>query len=255
MSKLMEGVVYFREQILPKYMQRFRKLAFSQTPDTLFIACSDSRVTPNLVTSTLPGDLFVMRNVGNLIPPAAVDGVSSGDLSEASAIEYAVLVLKVSEIIICGHSACGAMKAITGDGGCPDASNLNQWLEHARPAARRMEQEAKQLEQKGAGARLKPYDRVSQLNVLVQLEHLASYPIVRERVAAGTLRLHGWWFDIASASMLAYNSADDRFEPIDRRMVKRRVARRLAAARGAMTSPDFRRRSGETVGRSGTSNA
>ena len=226
MWKLMEGIVNFREQILPKYAQRFRRLASKQTPDALFIACSDSRVTPNLVTSTHPGDLFIMRNVGNLIPPATVDGVSTGDVSEASAIEYAVLVLKVSEIIVCGHSECGAMKAVTAHASRPDAPNLNKWLEHAQAAARRLGQGA-------ADARLKPHDQVSQINVLVQLEHLASYAIVRERVAAGTLRLHGWWFEVASGSMHAYDPALDRFELIDRGMVKRLIARRLATARAA----------------------
>ncbi len=168
-----------------------------------------------------------MRNVGNLIPPATADGISSGDLSEASAIEYAVLVLKVSEVIVCGHSECGAMKAITAHGDRPDAPNLNKWLQHAQATTNRLEQDV------GLHTKLKPHDRVSQINVLVQLEHLASYPIVRERVAAGALRLHGWWFDVASGSMYAHDAAQDRFELIDRRMVKRMVARRLATAREA----------------------
>ena len=227
MWRLIEGIVNFRERTLPKYAQRFRKLASSQTPDALFIACSDSRVVPSLVTSTHPGDLFMMRNVGNLVPPSTNDGISTGDLSEASAIEYAVLVLEVSEIIVCGHSECGAMKAVTADGGRPDVPNLNKWLQHAQAAADRLEQE------RGLDAGLKPHDRVSQINVLVQLEHLASYPIVRDRVAAGTLRLHGWWFDVASGSMHAYDAAHDSFELIDRRMLKRTAALRLAAARGA----------------------
>ena len=171
----------------------------------------------------------MLRNVGNLIPPAATDGVSTGDVSEASAIEYAVLVLKVSEIIVCGHSECGAMKAVMAHSGRPDVPNLNKWLEHARPAADR-------LEQGGLDPNLKPHNRVSQINVLVQLEHLESYPIVRERVATGALRLHGWWFDIVSGSMYAYDPADDRFELIDRGMVKRMVARRLASARGVTSS-------------------
>lgn len=227
MWKLMEGIVNFRERKLPQYVQRFRKLASKQTPDALFIACSDSRVTPNLVMSAHPGDLFMMRNVGNLIPPATTEGISTGDVSEASAIEYAVLVLKISAIIVCGHSECGAMKAITGHGGRPDAPNLTKWLQHAQPAADRLEREV------GLHPELKPHDRVSQINVLVQLEHLASYPIVRERVANGTLRLYGWWFDVGSGSMYAHDPADDRFELIDRGMVKRMVARRLTAARGA----------------------
>jgi len=228
MRKLMLGIVNFREKTLPKYVQRFRELAFNQAPDAFFIACSDSRVTPNLVMSARPGDLFMMRNVGNLIPPATIDGISTGDVSEASAIEYAVLVLKVSSIIVCGHSECGAMKAVMAHGGPPEAPNLNAWLQHAKTAVARLEQKS------GLDPTLKPHDQVSQINVLVQLEHLASYPIVRERVAAGALRLHGWWFDVGSGSMLAYDPADDRFELIDRKMVERMVGSRPVTARGAV---------------------
>jgi carbonic anhydrase len=107
LRKLVKEIVNFRERMLPRYSRRFRKLAHSQSPDTLFIACSDSRVVPDLLASTKPGELFTMRNVGNLVPPAAADGISLGDLSEASAIEYAVLILKVSNIVVCGHSECG----------------------------------------------------------------------------------------------------------------------------------------------------
>jgi carbonic anhydrase len=227
MWKVMKGIVSFRERTLPKYARRFRKLASSQAPDTLFIGCSDSRVVPDLVTSTHPGDLFVMRNVGNLIPLATTDGISTGDLSEASAIEYAVLVLKVAEIIVCGHSECGAMKAATSHSERADAPNLNKWLQQAQVAKRR-------LDQKGAyDASLKPHDQLSQLNVLVQLEHLASYPVVRERVTAGTLRLHGWWFDVAAGSMYAHDAVTDRFELIDRRMAKQMAKQRMATVRQA----------------------
>ena len=106
MRKLIMGIVEFREKMLPRYAQQFRELALAQKPDALFITCSDSRVVPDLLASTHPGDLFTMRNVGNLIPPATAEGVSTGDLSEASAIEYAVLVLKVANIVVCGHSEC-----------------------------------------------------------------------------------------------------------------------------------------------------
>src|SRR5262245_25185279 len=124
MRKLIRGIVEFREQQLPQYKAKFQELAHHQTPDALFVTCSDSRVVPDLLVSTNPGDLFVMRNVGNLIPPATVDGVSTGDLSEASAIEYAVLVLKVRDIVICGHSECGAMKAALTRNPLPQAPNL-----------------------------------------------------------------------------------------------------------------------------------
>ncbi len=219
--KLMQGIVNFRERTLPKYAERFRKLASGQAPLALFISCSDSRVMPSLVTSARPGDLFNVRNVGNLIPPAAADGISTGDLSEAGAVEYALLVLKVSEIIVCGHSECGAMKAVAAAyDGQVDAPNLSRWLQHAQVAVDRLECEGR------VDARLKPYDRISQINVLLQLEHLASYPIVRERVAAGTVRLHGWWFDVVSGSMYAYEPAFGRFELIDRKMLERMAARR-----------------------------
>ena len=167
--------------MLPQYAERFRELALTQTPDALFITCSDSRVVPDLLASTHPGDLFTMRNVGNLIPPAAPDGVSIGDLSEASAIEYAVLVLKVANIVVCGHSECGAMKAVLTRNPKLKSPNLDRWLHHANTAAFRLEHEG------ALDTGLKPHDQLSQLNVLVQIEHLMSYPIVREQVAAGEL--------------------------------------------------------------------
>jgi carbonic anhydrase len=215
LRKLVTGIVAFREKMLPRYSRRFRKLAFSQSPDTFFITCSDSRVVPDLLASTKPGDLFTMRNVGNLVPPATSDGISLGDLSEASAIEYAILILKVSNIVVCGHSECGAMKAVLIDHAGPETPNLSRWLHHAHPAAARLQH---------AGARdkrLKPHDQLSQLNVLVQLEHLMSYPIVRDSVSAGALTLNGWWFEVATGNMYAYLAAGDLFEIIDRHAVRR----------------------------------
>ena len=132
MHRLISGIVEFRERQLSKYAERFRDLALAQSPDTLMVTCSDSRVVPDLLASTHPGDLFTMRNVGNLIPPATAEGISIGDVSEASAIEYAVLVLKVANIVVCGHSECGAMKAILACSPRPDAPNLEKWLHHAQ---------------------------------------------------------------------------------------------------------------------------
>ncbi|MGO9929233.1 MAG: carbonic anhydrase [Mycobacterium sp.] len=223
MRKLIMGIVDFRERLLPQYERRFEALALSQTPDALFVTCSDSRVVPDLLASTEPGDLFTMRNVGNLIPPATADGISVGDLSEASAIEYAVLVLKVPNIVVCGHSGCGAMKAVLASASRPEvrqeAPNLAKWLHHAEGAAFRLEHEG------ALDATLKPYDQLSQLNALVQLEHLMSYPIVRERVAAGALRLSAWWFEVASGTMYAYDRARRSFEVIDRATAEQLAAR------------------------------
>jgi carbonic anhydrase len=198
MHRLISGIVEFRERQLSKYAERFRDLALAQSPDTLMITCSDSRVVPDLLASTHPGDLFTMRNVGNLVPPATAEGISIGDVSEASAIEYAVLVLKVANIVVCGHSECGAMKAVLANNPRPDAPNLEKWLHHASTAAFRFEHE------RALEAALQPHDQLSQFNVLVQLEHLMSYPIVRAKVAADTLHLSGWWFDIATGNMYSY---------------------------------------------------
>src|SRR5260221_13880361 len=112
MKKLVKGIIDFRRKGLPGYREKFGHLALGQSPDTLFIACSDSRVVPNLFASANPGDLFVIRNVGNLIPPCGPRGRSLSDESEAAAIEFAIETLKITDIIVCGHSECGAMRAL-----------------------------------------------------------------------------------------------------------------------------------------------
>src|SRR6476469_1652001 len=226
MRELIAGIAEFREKLLPQYAERFRARASGQSPDTLMITCSDSRVVPDLLASTHPGDLFTMRNVGNLIPPATAEGVSTGDLSEASAIEYAVLVLKVSNIVVCGHSECGAMKAVYTRNAKLKAPNLDKWLYHANNAAFRLEHEGPLDE------RLKPHDQLSQLNVLVQLEHLMTYPIVHQQVAAGELALSGWWFDIATGDMYSYERARRSFGLIDRAMAERMIAQ-IARSHGS----------------------
>src|SRR5260221_6050909 len=114
MKKLVKGIIDFRRKGLPGYREKFGHLALGQSPDTLFIACSDSRVVPNTFASADPGDLFVIRNVGNLIAPADPSGLSPSDESEGAAIEFAVLTLGVRDIIVCGHSECGAMQAALG---------------------------------------------------------------------------------------------------------------------------------------------
>jgi carbonic anhydrase len=215
MRKLIWGIVEFREHQLPQYVDHFRELAGGQSPDTLFITCADSRVVPNLLVSTDPGELFTMRNVGNLVPPATADGLSTGDLSEASAIEYAAKVLKVTNIVVCGHSECGAMKAVLAPALLDDAPNLAAWLDHARPAAFRLAREA------APGAGLAPYDRLSQLNVLTQIEHLMTYPDVRTAVENGVMRLSAWWFDIAKGDMYAWQDDTCSFVVIDRTMAER----------------------------------
>src|SRR4051812_40341649 len=113
MKKLRQGIVDFRKSRRPEYAATFARLALGQAPDALFVACSDSRVVPNLFASTEPGDLFVLRNVGNIVAPCGAHGASESDESEGAALEFAILSLKVNDVIVCGHSECGAMRALT----------------------------------------------------------------------------------------------------------------------------------------------
>src|SRR4051812_40742074 len=109
MKKLIGGILEYRKRLNPELRETFARLALGQAPNALYIGCSDSRVSVNVFASTEPGDLFVIRNVGNLIPPCGPDGVSSADESEAAAVEFAILNLQVTDVIVCGHSECGAM--------------------------------------------------------------------------------------------------------------------------------------------------
>ncbi len=219
MRELILGIVDFRERMLPQYRERFKEISKGQKPDTFFITCSDSRVVPNLLVSTKPGNLFTMRNVGNLVPPATAEGISTGDVSEASAIEYAIQALNVKNIIVCGHSRCGAMKAILAGESMAETPNLGKWLHLAQTAAFRLAHEGP------LDDAWDQYDQLSQLNVLVQLEHLMTYSIVRERVERGDVKMGGWWFQIATGDVYAYERTTRRFELIDRAEAERLIAR------------------------------
>ncbi|MCE9582606.1 MAG: carbonic anhydrase [Planctomycetes bacterium] len=219
MKKLLRGIVEFRRNVRPGYRETFAQLALGQSPDALFIACSDSRVVPNLFASTEPGDLFVIRNPGNLIAPCGADGHSVSDESEAGAIEFAVEGLKVRDVIICGHSDCGAMRWLTGEGPSIPAPHLDAWLRHANPCRDAFR----------SGTRMpgewSPTNHLSQLNVLCQLENLRTYPVVRKAIAEKRLGLHGWYFDIARAEVLAYEQDRGAFVPIDEAEAERIMAR------------------------------
>jgi len=209
MKKLLRGIVDFRKNVRPSYKDTFAQLALGQKPDALFIACSDSRVVPNVFASSDAGDLFVIRNVGNLIPTCDEGGHSHSDESEAAAIEYSLLHLPVTEIIVCGHSECGAMSALAGTATHPEAINLKNWLRHGRNSAKRLQ------EGDPVGSHLAPHNQLSQLNVLEQLENLKTYPTVAKRFKEGSLSLHGWWFDIKEADVYEYSLEANQFRLID----------------------------------------
>lgn len=205
MKKLIDGIVEFRKSLTEEGRELFAKLALGQKPDALFIACSDSRVVPNLFASTNPGDLFVLRNVGNLIPPAYPE---SGDVSSQATLEFAIFSLAITNIIICGHSECGAMQLLAEgkDCGCP---HLASWLKYGEPSVKRAE------ESEEVNHSLARHNQISQANVLQQMEHMAGYEFVKERMEAGKLRIHGWWFDIAHADVYCYEPTLKSFVLID----------------------------------------
>lgn len=215
MKKLIEGIVEFRSKVRQDYKEAFGRLATGQSPDTLFIACSDSRVVPNTFASTNPGDLFVLRNVGNLIPPCGKHGLSTSDESEAAAIEFSVLNLNVLDIIVCGHSECGAMRALIGDRHKVNTPNLKNWLRHGDTAVNQFRSGH------APDKTLSDCNQLSQLNVLHQMEHVKSYPAVRERLKKKTLAVHGWWFDITHADVYAYESEQKKFILIDEKEAER----------------------------------
>lgn len=216
MKKLVKGIVEFRQKSLTNYREKFGCLALGQSPDTLFIACSDSRVVPNLFASTDPGDLFVVRNVGNLIPCCGGDGHSTADESEAAAIEFAIMNLNVSDIIVCGHSECAAMRALINGRDKVAPPNLRAWLRHGEQSLANLTDNPGELSKA---------NHLSQLNVLQQLENLRSYPIVKERHANGRLKLHGWWFELSTANVYAYEEAAEKFVLIDEEEANRILSR------------------------------
>ncbi len=203
-DELLERLRRFHDDAFPQHRSHFRLLVDDgQHPTTLFIGCSDSRLVPYLLTGTGPGDLFLVRNVGAFVPP--YDG-SAGFHGTAAAIEFAVLNLQVTRIVVCGHSHCGGIRALYGDVH-EKALNLRQWLELGREAALPVAEPGPEV-----------LRRTEQRAVVLQLERLMDYPMVRERVEARTLSLHGWHyviedgevhvFDVKSGAFVAASDAE-----------------------------------------------
>lgn len=206
MRKFIQGIVDFRESLTEESRALFAKLALGQKPDALFIACSDSRVVPNLFASTSPGDLFVLRNVGNLIPPVS----ATTDSSAIAALEFSLFSLNVTDIIVCGHSECGAMQALAKEEDFPQCSHLSSWLEYGKPAIKKVK-EGVTLD-----SALSHYNQISQVNVLQQMEHIASYAFVQERLKNKQVRIHGCWYDIAHSDVFWYEATLNRFVLVDK---------------------------------------
>jgi carbonic anhydrase len=206
-QQLARGISAFQRNTAPLVRDELARLAREgQRPSQLFLTCADSRLVTSMITSSGPGDLFVVRNVGNLVP---LPGAESGDDSVAAAIEYAVDMLKVRSITVCGHSGCGAMQALLSSGADPAQTPLKRWLRHGKPGLERMADE-----QRPRIAGREPADAVEQLcltNVVQQLEHLRAHESVARALGEGALELHGMYFHVgeAQAYLLGPSEEDD----------------------------------------------
>lgn len=204
MNKLLKGYKHFHEDIFPQKRPLFEKLAHEQHPRAIFITCADSRILPDLITQADPGDLFVTRNAGNIIP-------SYGDrhAGVSATIEYAILALGVRNIIVCGHSDCGAMKAVLNPEKVKGMPTVASWLFHAESARRIVEENYPGLdgEQK--------LNALIHENVLAQLDHLKTHPSVASRLIRGELNLYGWVYDIRTGDIDAYDAESGTFVRLD----------------------------------------
>lgn len=218
MKKLISGIIEFRKKTQDSYREKFRQLAVEQKPDALFICCSDSRVAPNAFASTNPGDLFVIRNVGNIVPPSD-SGVSMGDESEIAAFEYAIHTLNIKNIIICGHAECGAVGAICNgiDNLPPTHQHLRSWLKYGLASLQRFHRHDIENED------LAEHNQISQAHVLQQLEHIKTYPLVKERIEKGTLGVHAWWFNINNLNVYVYSEKLKKFTLIDEEYLNKEI--------------------------------
>jgi carbonic anhydrase len=201
MKKLISGIREFQSDYFDKNRALFEQLGQGQEPRVLFITCSDSRIDPNLITQTDPGDLFVIRNAGNIVPPY---GAANG--GEGASIEYAIHALNIDQIIICGHNHCGAMKGLL---------KLNElqaemplvydWLKHTEATRRLVTENYAQYK----GEELLAITVAE--NILTQIENLKTYPVVRSRLHQGRLDIYGWVYEIETGEILAYNPSTHSF--------------------------------------------
>ncbi|ROR27229.1 carbonic anhydrase [Mobilisporobacter senegalensis] len=205
MQKLIEGIMKFRREDFEAHQELFKGLEKGQNPHTLFICCSDSRVDPNMITKTLPGELFIIRNIANIVPPYRE---TKEYVATTSAIEYAVLMLGVENIIVCGHSNCGGCAAcINPSEELNELPHTKKWLELIHPVRDYIIREFKgeELEAKGW--------MMEQFNVVEQLKHLMTFPYIKEKVRKNELMLSGWHYIIETGEIYIYNKEDGEFHP------------------------------------------
>ena len=204
MPKFAAGVVRFQQEVYPDKQELFEKLSQGQSPEALFITCSDSRIETAMMTQTEPGELFICRNAGNIVPPHTeqINGMTAS-------IEFAVSALNVPHIVVCGHTECGAMKgAIAPPESLDSLPQVREWLRYSRAAVQVVEELGKDMDD---SQRMK---LLLEQNVMLQLQHLKTHPSVAARVAKGDLQLHGWVYDIKTGGVSAYNEVTQDFQAV-----------------------------------------
>ncbi|NVK57263.1 MAG: carbonic anhydrase [Alteromonadaceae bacterium] len=206
MDHVISGVAKFQKDVFPAKEAAFKKLANGQSPEVLFITCSDSRIDPSLVTQTEPGDLFICRNAGNVVPPHSNQ---TGGMT--ASIEFAVAALGVTHIVVCGHSDCGAMKGALNPEGLTSLPHVKEWLGHCRVASEVVKERCG-CDELNAGDHLQ---LMTEENVVQQLQHLKTHPAVAAKIATGQVKLHGWFYNIETAEVLTYDEKSGQFAPMD----------------------------------------
>jgi carbonic anhydrase len=205
-NKFIQGFQRFQHKYFGEHTELFQRLQKKQTPKTLLIGCSDSRVDPALLTDCAPGDLFMVRNVANLVPPYE-EGITHQGVS--SAIEFAVADLEVSQIIVLGHSGCGGISALM-KGRKPKSKFdfVGRWMQIAEPAKQKV---TEALHHKPMAAQLRACEMAS---ILISLENLMTFPFIIERMEQGTLAIHGWYFDLKEGALYDFDPSLNRFVPL-----------------------------------------
>lgn len=204
MPNFAAGVVKFQQEVFPEKQDLFETLSQGQSPEALFITCSDSRIETAMITQTEPGELFICRNAGNIVPPHTMH---TGGMT--ASIEFAVAVLNVPHIVVCGHTECGAMKGALNLAGLDSLPHVKEWLGYSAAAVHTTNELL--------GEDATDAERLALLleqNVILQLTHLRTHPTVAARVAKGDLTLHGWVYDIKTGDVSAYDDATNTFVPV-----------------------------------------
>ncbi len=204
MKKLAKGLREFRATYFSTHRELFEQLSHKQKPRVLFITCSDSRIDPTLITQAAPGELFVIRNAGNIIPPF---GATNG--GEGATVEYAIHALNIEQIVVCGHSHCGAMKGLLQLGKLEEEMPLvYDWLRHAEATRRLVKENYSEYE----GEELLEITIAE--NVLTQIENLRTYPVIHSRLYQGRLKIYGWVYHIETGEVFAYDAVDHTYVPL-----------------------------------------